>query len=203
MVDWLDERTVGGSKILISEHEDQLRRVERGYGTATMPEDYLESFRKYIEENKVQVAAIQTVCQRPRDLSRKELRELQLLLDAQGFTETHLRTAVRETTNQDIAATIIGHIRHVALGLPLLPYEQRVDKAIQEILASRPWTDPQRRWLQRIGKQLEQDTIVDRDALDQGSFKEHGGFARLNKVFDGKLEQLLHEIADTVWKAAA
>ena len=34
---------------------------------------------------------------------------------------------------------------------------------MQKILASRAWTEPQRKWLERIGKQLEQETIVDRD----------------------------------------
>ncbi len=47
---------------------------------------------------------------------------------------------------------------------------------MKKILASRSWTEPQRKWLERIGKQLEYETIVDRDALDSGQFKEMGGF---------------------------
>ena len=34
-----------------------------------------------------------------------------------------------------------------------MPYEQRVEKALQKILASRSWTTPQRQWLQRIANQ--------------------------------------------------
>ncbi len=59
-----------------------------------------------------------------------------------------------------------------------------------------------RRWLERIGKQLEQETIVDRDALDAGQFKEMGGFVRLNKVFNGKLETILQDIANAMWQVA-
>ncbi len=70
------------------------------------------------------------------------------------------------------------------------------------ILASRAWTEPQRKWLERIGKQLEQETIVDLDALDAGQFKEIGGFSRLNKVFKGELQSILREIADAMWAAA-
>ena len=92
--------------------------------------------------------------------------------------------------------------RHVVAGEPLLPYRERVRQALRKILASRPWTAPQRKWLDRIGKQLEVETIVDREALDHGQFRSEGGFLRLDKVFDGKLEEILHEIVDAVWQAA-
>ena len=41
--------------ILISEHPDELRRIERGYGAAAKPEDYLESFRDFITKNLAQI----------------------------------------------------------------------------------------------------------------------------------------------------
>jgi len=68
-------------------------------------------------------------------------------------------------------------------------YEQRVDRAIAKILASRAWTPPQRKWLERIAKQLKVETIMDREAFDKGEFKtQGGGFARINKAFKGQLE---------------
>jgi hypothetical protein len=36
--------------------------------------------------------------------------------------------------------------------------------------------------------------IVDREAFDRGAFKAQGGFTRINKAFDGKLEEILVEI---------
>lgn len=47
---------------------------------------------------------------------------------------------------------------------------------MQRILASREWTEPQRRWLTRIAKQLRQKLVVDRPALDQRLFGDWGGF---------------------------
>jgi type I restriction enzyme R subunit len=70
------------------------------------------------------------------------------------------------------------------------------------ILASRPWTGPQRKWLERIGKQLVNEIVVDRAALDLGEFQAHGGFNRINKVFDGHLEAILGEINEALWKEA-
>jgi type I restriction enzyme R subunit len=71
------------------------------------------------------------------------------------------------------------------------------------MLASRAWTAPQRQWLERIGKQLEQEVVVDRDALDSGQFKAMGGYQRLNKIFQGQLDAILHDIADAMWQTAA
>jgi len=72
------------------------------------------------------------------------------------------------------------------------------------VLASQQWTKPQRQWLERIGKQFRENTLVDRDALDQGQFKDAGGgFTRLNKVFDGKLVNVLEQITEEIWAVAA
>ena len=193
----------GGQKLVISEHPDEIRRVETGYGEAAKPKDYLESFKKFIKDHMNEIPALLVVTQRPRDLTRKQLRELKLILDNAGFTEPNLETAYREMTNQDIAASIIGYIRGMALGSPLVPYSERVDRAIKKIAASRQWTPPQRNWLDRIGKQLKAETIVDRESLDQGSFAAHGGFNRLNKAFDGKLQDVLNEINEELWAETA
>jgi type I restriction enzyme R subunit len=143
------------------------------------------------------------VTQRPRELTRAQLKELRLALDEAGYTEAALQTAWRETTNQDVAASIIGFIRRATLGDALVPYAKRVDRALEVILASRPFTDPQRKWLERIGQQLRAETIVDREALDRGQFKSHGGFNRINKVFDGKLESVLGDLHEALWTPAA
>lgn len=189
-------------KVLVSDHEDELVGTERGYGSAQKPEDYLEGFGKFLEANKNAIDALMVVTQRPRDLTRQQLRELRLRLDAAGYSETALRTAWAQVSNQDIAASIVGFIRQRALGSTLVPYAQRVARALQRVLASQAWSQPQRRWLERIGKQLEAEVVVDREALDRGQFAAEGGFARMNKVFDGKLEQVLGELHEELWKDA-
>lgn len=200
---FLDDLGKRNPKIFISQHEDSLRDVRRGYGEAKKPGDYLESFSAFLRENKNKIPALLLVMQRPRELTRKQLRELRLLLDERGFSETSLKTAWREATNQDIAASIIGFIRHAATGSPLLSHEERVQKAMRRILASRSWTDPQRQWLERIGKQINEEGIVDKEALDRGAFRRDGGFPRLNRIFDGKLETVLGDIAEAIWDDAA
>jgi type I restriction enzyme R subunit len=198
----LDRSTSGPPKLIVSHHEDELRRVERGYGKGEKPKDYLDSFAGYLQANLNNVPALLVVTQRPRELTRAQLKELRLLLDAAGYNEAALQTAWRETTNMDIAASIIGFIRRAALGEALVPYAERVDRAVKRTIAGRAWTDPQRKWLERIGQQLGAEIIVDRDALDRGQFKTQGGFTRINKTFDGKLEAVLGDLHEALWQSA-
>lgn len=127
------EENPSAMKYIISHHEDEFRRVERGYGEAEKPEDYLDAFRTYITDHVNDLPALLVVTQRPRDLTRAQLRELRLALDHAGFTEANLRTAWREATNQDVAASIIGYIRHVACDQPLIAHKDRVRTAMQKI----------------------------------------------------------------------
>lgn len=191
--------------IFISEHADQLIGVEHGYGNAQKPADYLEAFAAFIRARSNTLPALVTVLTRPRELTRKQLRELALELDTAGFSETHLATAWREMTNQDIAARIVGYIRQAALGDALVPYSERVERALQNLLASRAWSTPQRQWLQKIAAQTKANVIVDREALDDPDLifkREGGGFVRLDRLFDGQLDQALTAFNEALWSDA-
>ena len=120
-----------------------------------------------------------------------------------GFSDANLRRAWADARNEEIAASVIGFIRQAALGDPLIPYEDRVRDAMRAIMARRAWTDPQKRWLKRIGEQIEKEIVVDRSAIDKEPFIADGGFNRLNKVFGGELESILAGINEELWKKAA
>jgi len=202
----LDRKGEGSAQpILISEHEDKLRTAERGYGNANKPEDYLKEFTAFIKSHSNDIPALMAVLTRPRELTRKQLRELELELDKAGFTETNLATAWREMTNQDIAARIVGYIRQAAIGDALVPYNERVDHALQKLLASRAWTGPQRDWLKKIAAQTKANLLVDHAAIDDPDLifkREGGGFARLDKMFNGELQQVLENFNEAIWAAA-
>ncbi len=203
----LDRKSEGSAPpIFVSDHEDKFKQVVRGYGNAQKPEDYLNEFRNFITSHSNDIPALTTVLTRPRELTRKQLRELLLELDKAGFNETHLDTAWREMTNQDIAARIVGYIRQAAIGDALLPYNERVDHALQAILAQKTWSTPQRDWLKRIAAQTKANLLVDREALDDPDLvfkREGGGFNRLDKVFNGELQQVLEAFNDSLWQSGA
>lgn len=206
LVDWLDRGgEMGPVRLPVSEHADTLLGTTHGYGPGfNRPEDYLSAFESFLRDQINTLPALSVIAQRPRDLTRAQLREIRLLLEEKGFRERDLRAAFRDARHVDVAAGIIGYIRQAALGEALVPYDQRVDRALAEILASRNWNPVQRQWLERISLQLKQEWVVDRESLEGGQFKAvGGGFARLDKVFDGTLADVLRDISDRIWSNVA
>jgi type I restriction enzyme R subunit len=138
------------------------------------------------------------VVNKPRDLTREQLKEIKLLLDGAGYSEAKLQSAVRLQTNQDIAASIIGHIRRAALGEPLVPFDQRVAQAMQLIYQSHNWMPAQRKWLERLAKQLVHEVIIDRDFVNN-RFADQGGAKQLDKVLGNQLDTVLDELSEAIW----
>ncbi|MFQ6239691.1 type I restriction-modification system endonuclease [Sinorhizobium meliloti] len=206
VVEILDQKSTGQQRdtgIFISTHDDELHAVEDYFGENATPEDYIEGFERFVKSNMNTVPALIAVTQRPRDLTRRELRELATLLDDNGFSEAHLRAAYGRVRNADIAAHIIGYVRQAALGDPLVPYETRVENALRRIEAAHPWTSKQKQWLRRIGRALKETPVADAEALDQGAFASQGGFRQISKEFDGRLEEVLHELNAAIWTSPA
>ncbi len=186
---------------IISEHHDEIRERTQSYGKYDKPEDYLESFNDFIKQQLNQSAALAVVVNKPRDLTREQLKEIKLLLDNAGFSEARLQTAWRNQTNQDIAASIIGHIRSAAIGEPLVPFEQRAARAMQHIYQSHNWLPAQRKWLERLAKQLVHEVIIDREFVNV-RFGEQGGAKQLDKVLGNQLDTVLEALNDGLWQQA-
>ncbi|WP_210449427.1 type I restriction-modification system endonuclease [Vibrio crassostreae] len=185
-------------KPVISDHEDEIRDRSQSYGAHQRPEDYLDSFNQFIKEQLNQSAALAVVVNKPRDLTREQLKEVRLLLDGAGYSEAKLQSAVRNQTSQDIAASIIGHIRRAAFGEPLVPFEQRVAQAMDRIYTTHQWMPAQRKWLERLAKQLVHEVIVDREFVNQ-RFADRGGAKQLDKILVNQLDTVLAELSEAMW----
>ena len=186
---------------VISDHEDELMVREQSYGEYLKPEDYLDSFQHFIKEQVNQSAALSAVVNKPRELTREQLKEVKILLDQHGFSEAKLDTAWRNQTNQDIAASIIGHIRRAAIGEAMIPFEQRVDKAMEAILSQHAWTPAQRKWLDRLGKQVKKEVVIDNNFVNR-VFATQGGAKRLDRMLGGELGNVMEILVDNLWAAA-
>ncbi|WP_259758954.1 type I restriction-modification system endonuclease [Pseudomonas sp. GCEP-101] len=183
---------------VISTHTDELMVREQSYGDNQKPQDYLESFNDFVRNQLNQSVALGVVVNRPRDLTREHLREVRLLLDNAGYSEANLVSAWRNATNQEIAASIVGYIRQAALGEALLPFDQRVANAMQQIYAQRHWTQSQRKLLERLAKQLVNEVVLDSSQLNN-AFRETGGLKLLDKNLDGNLDSVIQALNDNLW----
>ena len=199
ILQFLDENKKQPSKQLISNHKDQLLSHTRGYGDGEKPEDFLNEFKTFIFDNMNKIPALKIVCTKPRELTRQSLKELRLALDQNGFTEPGLQVAWREWKNEDIAADIVSFIRKLALGDPLENHDDRIRNAMKKIYAIQKWNKIQRSWLERFELQLIKETILDKQDLETGAFKQNGGFKKINTIFQGNLEPLLEEIKKNIY----
>lgn len=179
---------------LYSDHEDKVEEVSRAYEKNLKPKDYLESFTEFINNNRNEITALNIVCTKPSTLTRKDLKELRILLDSKGFNKNNLNTAYKEVTNTEIVADIIAHIRTSALGENLVSHQERITNAVNKLKNTHNWNQIQLKWLNKIEAQLQKETIITLDDLNKPPFSVDGGKKRLDKVFKNETEQIIKEL---------
>lgn len=58
----------------------------------------------------------------------------------------------------------------------------------------------QLKWLERIEKQLLKEYIIDKESFESGAFKSNGGYAKIDKHLDGKLDEIIVVLNDNLYK---
>jgi len=186
----------------ISNAQDELTSHERGYGDAARPEDYLKEFHDFIDHNINEIAALNIVATRPKELTRQSLRELKLILDRNNFSETKLQTAWKQITNEDIAADIISFVRQRSIGDALVSKEERIHSAIMKTKSAHPQLGKvQLNWLDRIEAYLLKEIVLNKESFEAPQFKIKGGYAAIDKAFGNKLDAIIDEINSHMYTA--
>lgn len=190
----------GRRSVVISNHEDKLLEHSRGYGNSNKPEDYLEAFAAYVKNNLNEIAALNIICTRPKELTRQSLKALRLTLDREGFTTQQLNTAVSQITNKEIAADIISLIRRYAIGSTLISHEARIRQAIDKLKTAHQFSKQELNWIARMEKYLIEESILNVTVFDEdGRFKAQGGLMKINKAFGNQLESIILELNEYLY----
>lgn len=190
----------GGRSVVISKHEDELLEHTRGYGNGSKPEDYLDAFAMYVKTKMDEIAALNIVCTRPKELTRDSLKSLRLTLDREGFTTQQLNTAISQMTNQEITADIISLIRRYAIGSALISHEARIKRALDKLKKAHNFSKQELNWIARMEKYLIEESVLNVTVFDEdGRFKSQGGFNKINKVFGNKLENIVFELNEYLY----
>ncbi|WP_440888361.1 type I restriction-modification system endonuclease [Vibrio sp. WZ-1] len=182
---------------------DAVTGVSQVWGDHDSAEDFLEAFDKLVDVSVNQQEALDIIVNRPRDLTRKGLIELQEWFDAQNYNDSTLRHAWNVAKNQDIAAKLIGHIRRASIGDALMPFEQRVDLALARILKANEWNEEQVSWLERLASSIKEKVVLDDDTFKTGNYKRKGGKRKLMNVFNDELDTILAEFNEYMWDERA
>jgi type I restriction enzyme R subunit len=188
---------------IFTDMDDQITSVQTLYGEYESAQDFLEAFDSLVEKSQNQQDALEVIVNHPRDLTRKGLLELQEWFDAQNFSEPTLKKAWKETKNQDIAARLVGHIRRAAIGDALLPFEQRVDIALDKIKSSKEWNSEQLSWLDRLASSIKDKVVLDDDTFKTGNYRRRGGKRKLMNVFNDELDSILSQFNEYMWDEPA
>ena len=184
-----------GRSVVISDKEDEMVSHTRGYGDKERPEDYLDAFSAYVKTNMNEIAALNVICTRPKDLTREELKSLRLTLEREGFTVQQLNTAISQMTNEEIAADIISLIRRYAIGSVLISHEARIRKAVEKLVKAHKFSKQEMNWIKRMETYLMNESVLNVKMFDEDvRFKEQGGFKKINKVFQNQLESIVLEL---------
>ena len=200
---WVDSLKGKRKGYFYSEKEDTLKETTRGYGNTEKPEDYLDAFVNYVNENKDKIEAIRIACTKPSDMTRAQLKELKLALDKENFTETSLNEATSAVTNAHIVADIIAHVRKAVLKTPLFNHDERVTAAFAKLTAAHRFNKMQLDLLEKIKTYMLHESILNTETFEAPVFKMEGGFARFNKKFGGNLIEIIREINTYIYEGAA
>ena len=200
----LDRLSTGSHKQYISNEPDEYLGIERGYGQGNSnPEDYIESFNKFIKENVNEIPALQIVATRPKDLTYDELKKIKLELEKKGFKENDLQTAWKSANQVQTTADIISFIRQAAVGSELVDHNVRIHNAMQKVYGMADWNMVQRQWLKRIENQLLANTVLGPRAEEVFNenyyFKRQGGYKQMKKIFADNADQIIYVLNENLY----
>jgi type I restriction enzyme, R subunit len=165
------------------------------------PEDYLKAFACFVREKQTEISSIEILLDRPREWSTDALTELRqkLATSEEHFTEEKLQRAHAACYHKALV-DIISMVKHAAEEQqPLLTADERVDRAMKQITHGQQFTLEQRGWLERIRAHLVENLSIGRDDFEYVPvFAREGGWAKANRVFDGRLDELIQDFNEAI-----
>ncbi len=170
----------------------------------------VHSFRRFIEENKDELLALQILYGRPyseRHLTDKAVRELAdslgrppYYLDPDRVWEAYERleeSRVRGASSKKLLTNVIALVRF-AIGKSeyLEPYPEQVERRFARWLKRQPrnFTPEQLEWLAMIKEHVAASLTIEPDDFDYAPFNQRGGQLRASRLFGPELPKLLDEL---------
>jgi type I restriction enzyme R subunit len=159
------------------------------------PEDYLIAFSEFIKHKESEIEAIAILLNKPKDWNTKALNELKQKLKESSYDEANLQKAHKIVYHKD-TVDIISMVKHAAKETePLLSPDERVNQAIQKVIAGKHLTDEQQKWMEYIKEHLKQNMTLDEEDLKElPVFTDRGGLNKFKKVFAGDYDKIIKEI---------
>lgn len=178
-------------------------KLIREGGREYKPADYLAEFSRYVKENAHQVEALRILLQAPEGWNPEALKSLRAELRRAHFSEEAVRKA-HTIAGHKALADVISLVTNAADAMrPLLTAEERVRRALADVIGDTPVTEEQEAWLGLIGAHLTENLTIDRHDFDElPALSRKGGWNRANRVFGGDLNKWVRNLNRAVAVAA-
>ncbi|MBA2289843.1 MAG: DEAD/DEAH box helicase family protein, partial [Chloroflexia bacterium] len=191
--------------------------IEAGYSAEATERSraMTQNFRRFIEDNRDEIAALQFFYSRPygSSPSLKNIRELATMIEApprswsiDGLWRAYEqldRSRVRGS-GQRVLTDLVSLVRFaMERDDELAPFRERVNMRFDEWLAAqeaegRQFTAEQRRWLEMIRDQIASSFAIERGDFDEAPFNQHGGLGRMHALFGDDCERMLDELNEAL-----
>jgi type I restriction enzyme R subunit len=191
--------------------------IEAGYSqdATARARETVESFERFIDENKNEITALQILYSRPRSrqLTFAEIKELanEIEKPPRRWTPHRLwqayealdRSKVRGSERRVLTdlVTLVRYALHE--DDELVPFPARVAERyhawlLQQQNAGRDFTPEQLAWLGRIRDTIASSLGVTRDDFQYAPFAERGGLGKAVELFGNELDPLLDELTEVL-----
>ena len=159
------------------------------------PEDYLDSFARFVKENPEHIEAIRILLDRPREWRTDVLDELRQKLEQNFFNEKDLQKA-HKLVYKKALVDIISMVKHSAeKQAPLFTATERVDRAMARVTAEKSFNTEQNLWLDLIRQHVIENLTLEMDHFDYAPiFTRRGGMVRARAVFSDDIESLVEAV---------
>jgi type I restriction enzyme R subunit len=173
----------------------------------------VDTFKKFIEDNKNELTAIQLIYQKPynqRHLAYKEIKQLAesikkppYLLTPEVIWQAYEqldKSKVRGAGPQKLLTNIISLIRYTIGQIDVLePFNNVVDRNFKDWLdqqesINKRFTPEQLEWLTMIKDHIATSLTIGREDFEFAPFIQKGGTAKVYQLFGQELNEILEEL---------
>ena len=180
-------------------------------GENLKPDDYIESFVRYVRENENKINALEIITKKPKNLQLKDLKELAKMLkrEPEAWSVEKLNTAIELSTKEELRAhsnkvldqvsELLSYIQYAEKDNEFLALTERIDNAAAKILTSKEFTIEQMKWFNVIKEFIITRLKITKEDINTSAvFRTLEGYANGNKIVDGKLELLMMRLNEAI-----
>ncbi|NWF98349.1 MAG: restriction endonuclease subunit R, partial [Nitrospirae bacterium] len=196
--------TISKDRIIFAGFDEQAKERARGV---------VETFKKFIEENKNELTALQMIYNQPygrRHITYKEIKQLAEAIQKPPYNlttellwqayEQLEQSRVKKAGPQRLLTDIISLLRF-ALGeeSELVPFAEIVNERFEKWIKqqeqqSKKFTPEQMKWLTKIKDHIASSLAIEKDDFELSPFYEEGGLIKAYQIFRNELDEILEEL---------